>query len=45
MYQFNAIGSPIANYSNFTTKLVNFRELTGFHSPFLFQAIYFHLIG
>lgn len=39
MYQFNAIGSPIAKYSNFTTNLVIFCELTGFHRLFLFQAM------
>lgn len=39
MYQFDAIDSTIANNSNFSTKLVNFCELTGFHSLFLFQAI------
>lgn len=49
MYQFDAIVSTTANYSNFATNLVIFGELTGFHNPFyftvLFQSMLFHLVS
>lgn len=38
MYQFNAVGSPTANYSNFTTKLIIFGELTVFYTDFYLRS-------
>ena len=38
MYQFDAVGSPTASYSNFTTKLIIFGELTVFTLIFLFKV-------
>lgn len=37
MYQFDALGSPSADNSNFTTKLQKIRELTGIHTPDFFS--------
>lgn len=37
MYQFNALGSPSASNSNFTTKLHKIRELTGIYTPDFFS--------
>ena len=36
MYQFDAVGSPTANYSNFATKLIKFGELTVVYTDFYF---------